>query len=188
MNFISVTRKHWFTCWKVNKINQKWQKFSISITTNISNFPRIAWNGDLGHAESISPVRLSVGFHQYHLNRNSMHIRASYFSEFPIGIIRESGHLIEEKLYFQVRSQYILCKRRRVPMLTYPISMKMALEEGPPVLRWLAPFAMWVTWNKLYLNCVWTIWAHSIREQQQQRSGLIAISKKYCVQLKVSID
>lgn len=43
---------------------------------------------------------------------------------------------------FQVRSQYILCKRRRVPILTYPISMKLALEEGPPALRWLAPAAV----------------------------------------------
>lgn len=43
---------------------------------------------------------------------------------------------------FQVRSQYILCKRRRVPILTYPISMKLALEEGPPALRWLAPVAV----------------------------------------------
>lgn len=35
----------------------------------------------------------------------------------------------------QVRVQYILCKRHRIPILSYPESMKMALQEGPQCLR-----------------------------------------------------
>ncbi|CAO1305140.1 unnamed protein product [Diamesa hyperborea] len=34
-----------------------------------------------------------------------------------------------------VKSQYKLCKKHRVPLLSYPESMKLALEEGPSVLR-----------------------------------------------------
>lgn len=52
------------------------------------------------------------------------------------------GILCTYGLHILVRSQYILCKRRRVPILTYPISMKLALEEGPACLRWLAPMAV----------------------------------------------
>ncbi|KAJ6640808.1 Proton-coupled amino acid transporter-like protein [Pseudolycoriella hygida] len=40
------------------------------------------------------------------------------------------------------KNQYILCKRHRLPMLSYPISMKMALQEGPLCLRWLSIIAI----------------------------------------------
>ncbi|KAF6201671.1 hypothetical protein GE061_004065 [Apolygus lucorum] len=38
-------------------------------------------------------------------------------------------------LHVLVRSQYILCKRLKVPVLTYPESMKIALQQGPECLR-----------------------------------------------------
>lgn len=38
----------------------------------------------------------------------------------------------------QVRAQYELCKRRRVPILTYPESMRVALEQGPQSLKMFA--------------------------------------------------
>ncbi|XP_055599202.1 proton-coupled amino acid transporter-like protein CG1139 isoform X2 [Uranotaenia lowii] len=45
------------------------------------------------------------------------------------------GILCTYCLHLLVQAQYTLCKRHRVPMMTYPISMKVALEEGPQALR-----------------------------------------------------
>lgn len=42
---------------------------------------------------------------------------------------------------FQVKAQYVLCKRLRVPVLTYPESMKVALEMGPEFLRGFARYS-----------------------------------------------
>ena len=44
-----------------------------------------------------------------------------------------------------VRSQYILCKKHRRALLSYPESMKLALEQGPKGLRWIAPSATLIT-------------------------------------------
>jgi solute carrier family 36 (proton-coupled amino acid transporter) len=44
-----------------------------------------------------------------------------------------------------VRSQYILCKKHKRPLLSYPESMKLALEQGPSGLRWIAPSASLIT-------------------------------------------
>lgn len=52
------------------------------------------------------------------------------------------GFLCTYCLHVLVQAQYVICKRRRVPMLSYPISMQIALEEGPPCMRFLAPAAM----------------------------------------------
>lgn len=41
-------------------------------------------------------------------------------------------------LHILVKAQYELCKRLKVPVLTYPESMKLALQQGPHFLR---PFA-----------------------------------------------
>ncbi|XP_077301655.1 proton-coupled amino acid transporter-like protein acs [Arctopsyche grandis] len=51
------------------------------------------------------------------------------------------GVLCTYCLHVLVRSQYELCKRKRVPVLTYPESMKMALEVGPTCFRRFAPAA-----------------------------------------------
>lgn len=40
-------------------------------------------------------------------------------------------------LRFQIRCQYVLCKRHQVPILTYPKLMQLSLQAGPPFLRWL---------------------------------------------------
>ncbi|XP_061707880.1 proton-coupled amino acid transporter-like protein CG1139 [Cydia pomonella] len=48
------------------------------------------------------------------------------------------GALCTYCLHVLVRSQYDLCKRLRVPLLTYPESMAAALSRGPPALRVLA--------------------------------------------------
>lgn len=51
------------------------------------------------------------------------------------------GMLCTYCLHLLVRSQYELCKRKRVPVLSYPESMKFALEVGPNCLRRFAPAA-----------------------------------------------
>ncbi|KAL3274754.1 hypothetical protein HHI36_019541 [Cryptolaemus montrouzieri] len=51
------------------------------------------------------------------------------------------GALCTYCLHVLVQSQYVLCKRLRVPILTYPESMKIALESGPQCLRPYARFS-----------------------------------------------
>ncbi|XP_021701466.1 proton-coupled amino acid transporter-like protein CG1139 [Aedes aegypti] len=65
---------------------------------------------------------------------------AGYISGFVNTIL--IGILCTYCLHVLVQAQYILCKRHRVPILTYPISMKMALEEGPACLRRFSPYAV----------------------------------------------
>ncbi|XP_044254420.1 proton-coupled amino acid transporter-like protein CG1139 [Tribolium madens] len=48
------------------------------------------------------------------------------------------GALCTYCLHVLVQAQYVMCKRLKVPMLSYPQSMKVALESGPQCLR---PFA-----------------------------------------------
>lgn len=51
------------------------------------------------------------------------------------------GALCTYCLHVLVQAQYTLCKRYRVPILTYPESMKIALESGPKCLRPYARFS-----------------------------------------------
>jgi len=41
----------------------------------------------------------------------------------------------------QVRSQYQMCKQLRVPFLSYPRTLQLALEQGPVMLRGLSRYA-----------------------------------------------
>uniref|UniRef100_A0A7G3ABM4 Putative amino acid transporter n=1 Tax=Lutzomyia longipalpis TaxID=7200 RepID=A0A7G3ABM4_LUTLO len=45
------------------------------------------------------------------------------------------GALCTYCLHILVRTQYIICKRNRLPILTFPASMQIALEQGPKPLR-----------------------------------------------------
>lgn len=45
------------------------------------------------------------------------------------------GILCTYCLHVLVRSQYELCKKKRVPILSYPESMKIALQQGPHFMR-----------------------------------------------------
>lgn len=65
---------------------------------------------------------------------------AGYLSGFINTIL--IGVLCTYCLHVLVQAQYLLCKRHRVPILTYPISMKMALEEGPECLRRFSGYAV----------------------------------------------
>ncbi|XP_072743747.1 proton-coupled amino acid transporter-like protein acs [Anoplolepis gracilipes] len=51
------------------------------------------------------------------------------------------GALCTYCLHILIKAQYKLCKRLRVPILSYPYSMKYALEQGPRCMRWFAPYA-----------------------------------------------
>lgn len=51
------------------------------------------------------------------------------------------GVLCTYCLHVLINAQYKLCKRLRVPILSYPYSMKYALEQGPQCMRWFAPYA-----------------------------------------------
>lgn len=48
------------------------------------------------------------------------------------------GILCTYCLHVLVRSQYELCKKKRVPVLNYPESMKVALQQGPDCLKFAA--------------------------------------------------
>ncbi|KAF5272698.1 hypothetical protein FQA39_LY07725 [Lamprigera yunnana] len=45
------------------------------------------------------------------------------------------GALCTYGLHLLVKAQYVMCKRLRVPLLTYPDSMKVALLSGPPAFH-----------------------------------------------------
>lgn len=70
--------------------------------------------------------------------------QAFYHSGYAIGVFGTIiiGILCTYCLHILVNSQYILCKRNKVPLLSFPISMKMALETGPPSLRFLSSSAV----------------------------------------------
>lgn len=52
------------------------------------------------------------------------------------------GALATYCLHLLVQMQYELCKRHRVSIITYPVSFKMALQEGPKPLRMFSPCAV----------------------------------------------
>lgn len=68
---------------------------------------------------------------------------AFYNSGLLVGVIATIiiGILCTYCLHILVKAQYKLCKRLRVPILSYPLSMKYALEGGPRCVRWFSPFA-----------------------------------------------
>lgn len=70
--------------------------------------------------------------------------QAFYYAGYASGILNTIFITIISTycLLMLARNQYILCKRHRLPMLSYPISMKMALEEGPSYLRCLRHIAI----------------------------------------------
>jgi proton-coupled amino acid transporter len=41
----------------------------------------------------------------------------------------------------QVRTQYQMCRELRVPILSYPRTLELALKQGPRVLRGFSKYA-----------------------------------------------
>lgn len=69
--------------------------------------------------------------------------QAFHFAGYLVGSISTIiiGVLCAYCMHTLVKSQYLLCKRHRIPLLTYSVSMKMALAEGPHCLRFLSSYA-----------------------------------------------
>ncbi|XP_049885848.1 proton-coupled amino acid transporter-like protein CG1139 [Pectinophora gossypiella] len=72
------------------------------------------------------------------------------------------GGMITHCLHVLVKAQYNLCKRRRVPLLTYPESMVAALEIGPRPLRRFAKSSavvvdVFLVVYQLGICCVYTV-------------------------------
>lgn len=116
------------------------------------------WYWYSSHASSVLPFWTYHGhyFHHYHryynhtlsacpgkLNINQSNSEVDvcitekdfYFPVMNLRNVITFTKLLNIWEYLQVRSQYVLCKRQRVPLLTYPESMTAALETGPPVLK-----------------------------------------------------
>ncbi|KAG5307196.1 PREDICTED: proton-coupled amino acid transporter 1-like [Acromyrmex echinatior] len=68
---------------------------------------------------------------------------AFYNSGLVVGVIATViiGALCTYCLHVLVKAQYKLCKRLKVPILSYPLSMKYALEKGPRCVKWFSPYA-----------------------------------------------
>ena len=43
-------------------------------------------------------------------------------------------------IHLLVKAEYELCKRRKTPSMSYPEVAHTALLEGPPGLKWCAPY------------------------------------------------
>ncbi|XP_050307270.1 proton-coupled amino acid transporter-like protein CG1139 isoform X2 [Anthonomus grandis grandis] len=89
---------------------------------------------------------------------------AFYHSGYVLGIIGTTliGMLCTYCMHMLVRTEYELCKRKKVPSLTYPGAAEAALLEGPPFLQKLAPYsgAISNTFLLLYqlgICCVYTV-------------------------------
>ncbi|EFN74142.1 Proton-coupled amino acid transporter 1 [Camponotus floridanus] len=80
------------------------------------------------------------------------------------------GVLCTYCLHVLIKAQYKLCKRLRVPILSYPYSMKYALEQGPRFMRWFAPYApgfidVFMVTYQLGICCVYIVFvARNIQE------------------------
>ncbi|KAI5735943.1 hypothetical protein M8J77_024532 [Diaphorina citri] len=51
-----------------------------------------------------------------------------------------------------VRAQYELCRRKRIPSLTYPEILGAALSEGPARFRWLAPYGRGLSFTAMIVD------------------------------------
>ncbi|KAI5700543.1 hypothetical protein M8J75_000277 [Diaphorina citri] len=65
-------------------------------------------------------------------------------------------------IHMMVVAQYVLCKKKKIPSLTYPEIAETALSEGPPSVRWLAPYGRIVSFGFLVVcelgaSCIYVI-------------------------------
>jgi len=70
---------------------------------------------------------------------------ALYCLHILVGFWWESHRNFLTYLYIldlQIKCMYILCKRQRVPYVSFSQAMNLGLKQGPPWLRCLAPIAV----------------------------------------------
>ncbi|TMW51461.1 hypothetical protein DOY81_003432, partial [Sarcophaga bullata] len=65
---------------------------------------------------------------------------AGYINGFILTVI--IGSIAVYCLHILINSMYLLCKRKRVPYLTFSEAMKYGFQEGPPFLKCITPFAI----------------------------------------------
>ncbi|XP_066147986.1 proton-coupled amino acid transporter-like protein CG1139 isoform X2 [Euwallacea fornicatus] len=89
---------------------------------------------------------------------------AFYHSGYVLGIIGTAfiGLLCTYCMHMLVRTEYELCKRKKVPSLTYPGTAEAALSEGPAFLAKLAPYSgtisnVFLLLYQLGICCVYTV-------------------------------
>ncbi|CAH1119692.1 unnamed protein product [Phaedon cochleariae] len=68
---------------------------------------------------------------------------AFYHSGYLLGVLGTAfiGFLCTYSVHLLLDCEYVMCKRRKVPSMTYPKTAECALEDGPPLLQKVAPFA-----------------------------------------------
>lgn len=89
-----------------------------------------------------------------------------------------AGVLVTHCLHVLVRTQYTACRRRRVPLLSYPAAMRAALEDGPCApLRRAAPAAavtvdVFLVVYQLGICCVYIVFiADNIKKVRNEPGG-----------------
>lgn len=89
-----------------------------------------------------------------------------------------------------VKSQYVLCKKYRKPILSYPESMKLALQQGPPALKWIAPSATFITDGFLiiYQLGVCICYIVFVAKNVQQVSNSCALHRRQLILIESTIS
>ncbi|XP_065161836.1 proton-coupled amino acid transporter-like protein CG1139 isoform X2 [Atheta coriaria] len=101
------------------------------------------------------------------------------------------GILCTYCLHILVKAQYIMCKRLKVPILTYPESMKVALESGPQCLRKFANMSpilvdFFLVIYQLGICCVYVVFvAVNIKAVADQYTETAISVKLYILMLLV---
>lgn len=69
---------------------------------------------------------------------------AFHNSGYAVGLIGTVaiGLICTYCIHLLIQAEYELCKRRRIPSMTYPATAEASLLEGPHQLRWLAPYSV----------------------------------------------
>lgn len=69
---------------------------------------------------------------------------AFYHSGWLLGVIATGciGLLCTYCIHMLIKCEYELCKRLKVPSLTYPATAECALQDGPVFLQKIAPYSV----------------------------------------------
>ncbi|KAJ8952368.1 hypothetical protein NQ314_007557 [Rhamnusium bicolor] len=69
---------------------------------------------------------------------------AFYHSGYVVGVIATAciGILCTYCIHILIKCEYELCKRRKLPSLTYPATAEYALLEGPALFQKIAPYSV----------------------------------------------
>nr|XP_023021376.1 proton-coupled amino acid transporter-like protein CG1139 [Leptinotarsa decemlineata] len=68
---------------------------------------------------------------------------AFYHSGYVLGVVATAliGSLCMYCVHMLINCEYELCKRRKVPSMTYPTTAECAFQDGPPIFQRIAPYS-----------------------------------------------